>query len=81
MVRISAVADVALIIGAATLPANGAWAASGCNTALIAIAAKNTASGGQERQHGKSQQATFHIFIPSTNRQTARLGVRNRRVT
>lgn len=44
MMWISAVTDVTLIIGSTTLPANGAWAASGSYTALVAIAAKMTAS-------------------------------------
>lgn len=44
MVWVTAVTDVTLIIGSTTLPANGAWAASSCYTALVAIAAKMTAS-------------------------------------
>jgi|JI9StandDraft_2_1071091.scaffolds.fasta_scaffold09422_4 hypothetical protein len=44
MMWVSAVTDVTLVIGSTTLPAHGAWAASGCYTALVAIAAKMTAS-------------------------------------
>lgn len=43
MVRISAVTDMALVIRATPLPADGAWAASSSYTALVAISAKMTA--------------------------------------